>query len=602
MKRIRLLLGVLLAGTAGLVACGDDESPSTPTPTPTPTPPSAPTGVAATVSADGVTVTWSGGSNATSFQVQLSTTGDVLEQTAQGGATSATFTGLAPGATYCPTVIAVNADGQAQAAGGCAMLPEEEERLVQVSADVLTDETWTSDKVYMLMQPVFVGRDCGPNGGKEGCAAVTLTIEPGTTVLGNADVPQGIRGSYLVVTRGSQLIADANANQADKSAKPNPEDVIVFTSSKPRGSRARGDWGGLVINGQAPTNVGDEAQGEGDSGFFGGPEDHDSSGILRGVRIEFAGDDVTESDQLNGIAFQGVGAGTTVDYVQVHYNVDDGTEPFGGSVSQTHMVLTGVGDDSFDGTDGYRGFIQFGIVQQRSDDADQGFELSNNGSDEDAEPRSMAVVANVTTLGANVPQGSGEISIGGESDVGLLLREGSYWKVYNTIITGFDDGGVCVENPQTVLNADARLGGNDDPAMTLDYQGLVLWSNGGEEGGAEETNLECSKYDNNAAFFNRAGANNVIADPMLPDAAFNIGSRMSPPDMIPSQAPGGYTAAAMADWMTGGLVMPQDGRELVATDYAGAVEPGTSLSDAWYTGWTVWTVDGSDSRPGASEL
>ncbi len=63
------------------------------------------------------------------------------------------------------------------------------------------------------------------------------------------------------------------------------------------------------------------------------------------------------------------------------------------------MVMTGIGDDSFDGTDGYQGFMQFLIGQQRADDADNGFEISNNGDDESATPHSSAVVANATMVG-----------------------------------------------------------------------------------------------------------------------------------------------------------------------------------------------------------
>ena len=158
-------------------------------------------------------------------------------------------------------------------------------------------------------------------------------------------------------------------------------------------------------------------------------------------------------------AFQGVGAATTVDYVQVHYNQDDGTEPFGGTVSQTHIVVTGIGDDSFDGTDGYRGFMQFLIAQQRADDADNGFEISNNGDDPGAVPLSMAVVANATMIGSGFDTGSGAIqALGSSGDVGALFREGSHYRVFNAILSGFGDSGFDVEGAQTAANADCRIG------------------------------------------------------------------------------------------------------------------------------------------------
>ena len=252
--------------------------------------------------------------------------------------------------------------------------------------------------------------------------------------------------------------------------------MIVFTSIQPTGSRASGDWGGLVINGRARTNAGDEATGEGDSGLYGGTDDNDDSGIIRGVRIEFAGDDVTPTDQLNGLALQGVGAGTTLSYIQIHYNRDDGIEPFGGAASVDHLVVTGIGDDSVDGTDGYRGFMQFVLGQQNGNDADNGFEISNNGDNEAASPQGTAVIANATMIGAGDGVVSGTIA-GPESDNGIQYREGSNYRVYNSIITGFGEGGFCIRDARTIANALARMNGTTTATETLAGEGLIMWDN-----------------------------------------------------------------------------------------------------------------------------
>lgn len=389
-------------------------------------------------------------------------------------------------------------------------------RVMQAMTETVTgtidaDVTWTNDRTWILDGPVFVGSDCGIDGNAAGCDPVTLTIEPGTTIMGlRQPSGAGIRGSFLTVTRGSEIIADAHNPELGGSGqceRPAEENVIVFTSDAPPGQRARGDWGGLVLNGQAPINVGDEAEGEGDSGLFGGTDPTDSSGILRGVRVEFAGDDVTATDQLNGIALQGTGAGTTMCFFQVHYNVDDGTEPFGGATTQTHGVVTGIGDDSFDGTDGYQGFMQFLIAQQRSDDADNGFEFSNNGDDEEAAPHTSAIVANATLVGAGVALGSAEIStgLGGDgSDVGILLREGANWRIFNTIVTGFGDSGLDIEGAIAARNADNRLGDSTDPASTLRVENSILWSNAAV-GGADDNFADASgdgyTREENRAFF-----------------------------------------------------------------------------------------------------
>lgn len=595
LRSLRSLVALGLVGSLSLAACSDDDDPTGPGKEP----PAAPAHV--TVSTDGnvATVNWSAVNGAVSYRVRVTAEGeDVREAEVAGDKTSASFTNLTYDVAYAAQVFAINGAGET---GSNVVVFTPRSNVVVVSSDILVNTTWTRDKIYLIRGPVFVGRDVGASGTDPDGIAVTLTIEPGTTILGDADQTASARGSFLVVSRGSKIIADANANrpEAEKGSRPHPEDVIVFTSSKPRGERARGDWGGLVINGRAPTNAGAEAEGEGDSGLYGGPDENDSSGILRGVRVEFAGDRVTATDELNGIAFQGVGAGTTVDYVQVHYNVDDGTEPFGGTVSQTHMVMTGIGDDSFDGTDGYRGFMQFLIAQQRADAADNGFELSGNGDNEAASPKSTAVVANATMIGAGVPLGTGEIAaLGNGSDIGLNLREGANFRIYNSIVTGFGDSGFCIEGAQAIANANARLSGNTDPTRTLTVEGTILWNNVAAGDVAANFADACGSGYDNRAFFETAGFHNLVADPNLPESAFSIGSQSHPPNFVPSSMPEGYVAVDVSTLNGGeGLVMPTDGRTLQKTDYAGAVAPGTALEDAWYYGWTVWAADGSDSRP-----
>ena len=105
-------------------------------------------------------------------------------------------------------------------------------------------------------------------------------------------------------------------------------------------------------------------EGEANSGLFGGDDPTDSSGSLKYMVVKYAGSNVDPENQLNGIAFQGVGSGTEVDYVQVHNNLDDGIEFFGGNVSARHVVLTGNADDSLDWTDGWQGSIQFLLINQ----------------------------------------------------------------------------------------------------------------------------------------------------------------------------------------------------------------------------------------------
>ncbi len=589
-------LALLAVVALGLAACSEDNGIG-----PSNGAPSAPANVAVSVDGTSITVTWtaSTGTPAPTYSVTLTAPGETARTDNAASALTSVFEGLTHGQTYTAQVTATNSEGSANSTVASGVIPDAEATFVEVTGDILSNTTWTSDKVWVLTQPIFVGRDCGTDGAKAGCAQATLTIEPGTTVVGKTDLSQGVRGAYLVVSRGSKLVADATG----ENRRPTASEVIVFTSDKPRGQRARGDWGGLIVNGRARTNSGSEAEGEGDSGLYGGALDTDNSGIIRGVRIEFAGDDVTPTDQLNGLALQSVGSGTTISYLQIHYNVDDGVEPFGGTVSVDHLVVTGIGDDSVDGTDGYRGFIQFIVGQQRADRADNGMELSNDGEATDASPQSTAVIANATMIGAASSVVTGEIANGSGSDRGVQMREGSHYRVYNSIVTGFDDAGFCVENAPTVVAANNRMAGQTTPKTTLSFEGNVLWSN--KSAGGTGDNFEaCSGYSEaeNKAFFNKAGFNNLLADPGLPTSAFSFGSMAAPPNVIPAAAPAGYTPFALGGVAldNDNLFAPADGRTLEATTYPGAVAPGTALAEAWYTGWTVWTIDGADSRPNST--
>ncbi|MDX1396401.1 MAG: hypothetical protein R3195_18615, partial [Gemmatimonadota bacterium] len=145
-----------------------------------------------------------------------------------------------------------------------------------------------------------------------------LNIPAGTTLRGDVD----FTGSALIVRQGGRLEAAGTAT-----------DPIVFTSSAPVGSRDRGDWGGVVLNGRSICNFpSDDCIGEGNSGPYGGTVLDDDSGRLSYVRIEYAGYEVSFGNELNGLTLNGVGSGTQLDHIQSHMGLDDGIEFFGGTV------------------------------------------------------------------------------------------------------------------------------------------------------------------------------------------------------------------------------------------------------------------------------
>jgi hypothetical protein len=282
--------------------------------------------------------------------------------------------------------------------------------------------TLTNESYYVLRGVVFIAR------------GADLNIQAGTRIVGE----YATLGT-LVIERGGRIFADGTVDQP-----------IVFTSDQPIGSRGRGDWGGLIINGEAPLNVpGGTGVGEGDTGVYGGSFPNDNSGVLRYVRLEYAGIELSPDNELNGIAFQGVGNGTIVDFVQVKANKDDGVEFFGGTVDVKHLILTGIGDDSVDWTDGWIGRAQYIVGHQRGDDADNGFESDNSGDNNDLLPRSSPTIYNVTLIG------DPDTNEGIESDDGMEIREGTAGTIRNFIVMGFKENGIDISNDSTITQANS---------------------------------------------------------------------------------------------------------------------------------------------------
>ena len=297
--------------------------------------------------------------------------------------------------------------------------------------------TYTSDLTigpsvcgaFLLQGGVFIGADGADSG-------TTLTIEPGTLIYGDPAT-----SAFLAIQQGSFIDAVGTA-----------EAPIVFTSAQAEGSRARSDWGGIVLNGRAPINncsdgtgtaEGCSAQAEGDAGTYGGDDPTDSSGTLRYVRIEYGGTEISPENEVNGLALQGVGSGTTLSHIQVHMNKDDGVEFFGGTVSADHLVITGAGDDSLDWTDGWTGTASHVCIRHFDDDGDRGIEADNNGDENDALPRSAPTLSFVSLIGA------------GSERTGLTLREGTGVTIRGLAAGGFDKGCLDVDGTSTYDVLDA---------------------------------------------------------------------------------------------------------------------------------------------------
>jgi len=270
--------------------------------------------------------------------------------------------------------------------------------------DITADCALPGDKTYSLKGLTFV---------KPGA---TLTIGAGAKVMG----PENGDLSALVIMAGAKI------NAVGTASKP-----IVFTAGT--SSPARGDFGGVVLLGKADINLDtEEGEIEGLVGVsYGGTDDDDSSGVMKYVRIEWAGYELSADNELNGLTFGGVGSKTQISYIQVYEGRDDCYEWFGGTVSPHHLVGTGCDDDMFDWDAGWRGKLQFAYGYQgvATSSNPNGIEADNLNGKESNTPVSSPMVYNLTLIGNN-----------DNALNGMHLRRGTAGHIGNAIVTGFVKG------------------------------------------------------------------------------------------------------------------------------------------------------------------
>jgi hypothetical protein len=160
--------------------------------------------------------------------------------------------------------------------------------------------------------------------------------------------------------------------------------------------------------------------------------------------VEFAGVEFSPDNELNGIAFQGVGRGGSYEFIQVHMNRDDALEWFGGTADIKYAVASNAADDSFDWTFGWSGRAQFIAVHQRGDDGDNGIEADNNEFGNDFLPRSNPQIYNMTMCG------DPDRNEGNESNRAVLFRRGTAVTFRNFLITGFKTTGIQLDGTSTI--------------------------------------------------------------------------------------------------------------------------------------------------------
>ena len=396
-----------------------------------------------------------------------------------------------------------------------------------------------------------------------------LTIEPGTKIVGE----KGKQGG-LIITRSCKIIADGTID------KP-----IVFTSEE--ATPQRGDWSGLVILGNAPTNssfngvqgVGEIEGGINNSdglGLYGTPSTQaqnpaDNSGILRYVRIEYAGYAFLPDKEINGLTFGGVGNKTIVDNVQVSYANDDSFEWFGGTVNCTHLISFRTLDDDFDTDNGFNGKVQFGISLRDSAVADisnsEAFESDNDANGSSLLPQTSAVFSNMTVMGPKATLAN----VGNATYFkwGAQIRRNSTMSLFNSIIMGYPVGlyidatkGVPTDNniPSSLFVQNTIIAGCPVPILyNLGTNANVPIT--------PNTTATITSWFNSAAYGNSILTNNTDVGLIAP---FNY----TAPDFNPSATSPAIAGASFTHVkLTTGFS---------AVTYKGACAPG----DTWWKGWT----------------
>ncbi len=299
--------------------------------------------------------------------------------------------------------------------------------------------TWTNDYIYLLDGFVYLE------------AGGVLYIEPGTVIKGLEIPSSNDLASALIITRGAQIYAEGTPNApivfTAELDDPNDPDDLSPTD--------RGLWGGVIILGKG--RITDQTPEKGIEGLpadelrarYGGSDDSDNSGILRYVSIRHGGAELAPGNEINGLTLGAVGSGTTIEYVEVIANQDDGIELFGGTVNLKYAVVAFCGDDSFDYDTGWRGKGQFWLSLQGFDAGDNGGE-HDGAKPDDNEPTSNPIIFNATYIGCGVGSPA-------KNEHALLMRDGTAGTYANSIFTDFANYALQVEDRANGLDSYQRL-------------------------------------------------------------------------------------------------------------------------------------------------
>ena len=342
---------------------------------------------------------------------------------------------------------------------------------VAVTSDITTNTKWTKNNVYILDKSIFV---------KNGA---TLTIEPGTMILGTENVGAGTRGS-LIITRDGTIDAVGTKDEPIVFTAKQEYDGVALDPAAGDG----GFWGGVIILGNAPINFftgpttnANENEIEGfPAGStldirYGGRDSSDSSGRLKYVSIRFGGYEFAPGKEINGLTLGGVGRGTEIDSIEIVSNTDDGLEIFGGTVNTKRIAVAFCQDDAFDMDEGHRGNHQFWFALQNADGGigDRGGEWDGgNGVIKTGFPFTNANIFNATFIGDGAASGDANHAVLVDDNFAGQIHNSVFHDFSGDMVSDSGDGIGEVPNPLFQNSTFGTFGGGEGSLALVSGTGV----------------------------------------------------------------------------------------------------------------------------------
>lgn len=446
--------------------------------------------------------------------------------------------------------------------------PDNEPGEAVIAADITSNRTLFRDTVYTLSGFIHVQ------------PPATLTIQAGTTIQGDYNV----LGSSLFIMRGAKIQAVGTA-----------QDPIVFTSSQPVGQRRAGDWGGLIIIGNARINragsIDIEGTGTGPENpavnYGQGTTDTDDSGELRYVRVEFAGFGPAQNQELNSFTFAALGSATRLSYLQSLNGLDDAFEWFGGMADAKYLVSYDSGDDHFDMSEGFSGRLQHLVAFQSGtqptirpgagNSSGDPVGIENDGCNgagcttgENSTPLTIPLVANFTLVGT----GPGTWVDGtGSGGWGMVLRRGTGGYYVNGVVARWPRGAIAIRETSGQTAQAARITNGElvlNNILVAADNAAIFQAGQLTVDAAENAVIQVT--ENSDALFTAAPVNPANTEAL----------DFTPPSGSPA------TSGGLATFT--GALATKAGTFISGTSYRGAAPP--SGNDVrWWAGWTNFAAN-----------